>query len=153
MKRTELARGAVRLTRATGLARRRPQRPATAPKAEGWPQDTREAATARSGGVCEVAIPGVCLGRAMNHHHRLPRRMGGTRRAVVNSLCNVLHLCGTGTTGCHGHIETNRAEALENGWLLHANADPASEPAVVRGRLVWLTEAGKYVGPTEGIAL
>jgi hypothetical protein len=69
----------------------------------------------RSGGACEVCIPGVCLGRATNMHHRKPESHGGESVPV-----NLLHVCGSGTTGCHGYIEHHRAESYENGWLVRS---------------------------------
>jgi hypothetical protein len=79
-------------------------------------------------------------------HHRRPRAMGGTRRAESNDPTNLLLVCGTGTTGCHGRIEANRAEAHAAGWLVHQQADPAAVPVRVWCRLdpVLLTPAGQY---------
>jgi len=163
-RRTALARGPVKLSR-TALARRRSarpnrqqsdltsghrqpaQRPQGGRTGSGWPKETRDAVQRRSGGRCEVGLLGTCTGQAANLHHRLPRRMGGTSNPAASTACNALHLCGSGTTGCHGWIEAHRAEALGRGWLLHAGQDPAVEPATIRGRFpVWLTEAGRYVG-------
>jgi len=53
--------------------------------------------------------PGVCVrcGRpAANRHHRLPRSRGGT-----DDPHNVVPLCGSGSTGCHGWVHANPAEA------------------------------------------
>lgn len=74
----------------------------------------------RSKGWCEVAMPGICEGRAINTHHRLPLGQGGEE-----SLDNYLHLCGSGTTGCHGWIEHHRAMSYSQGWLVHMGSDPA----------------------------
>lgn len=81
----------------------------------------------RSGGRCEIGIPSVCLGRAENMHHRLPLGRGGEW-----SEENVVDLCGSGTTGCHGFItELRRYNGLscyELGWVIHTGTDPASVP-------------------------
>lgn len=53
--------------------------------------------------------------------------MGGTKRGV-NSLANLALVCGSGTTGCHGYIESHREEAYERGWLVHSWDDPAEVP-------------------------
>jgi len=63
--------------------------------------------------------------------HRLPRVRGGKHTAE-----NLVTLCGSGTTGCHGWIESHRAEATAQGWLIHTGMDPASIP-ILRGG-VWL---------------
>jgi hypothetical protein len=73
----------------------------------------------RSHGMCEIRLPQVCQGRATNIHHRLPRGAGGT-----NSKANLLHLCGSGTTGCHGWVESHRKEAYELGLLLRRGENP-----------------------------
>jgi hypothetical protein len=76
----------------------------------------------RSEGNCEVRIAGVCLGRACNMHHR-------QREGVGPSLpFNLLHLCGSGTTGCHGWIEHNRDEAKLRGWIVPTWEDPELVP-------------------------
>jgi hypothetical protein len=44
--------------------------------------------------------------------------MGGTRVAEINQPANLLALCGSGTTGCHGWVESNREQAYELGLLV-----------------------------------
>ena len=66
-------------------------------------------------------------------HHRAARGMGGRRVEWINSPANLLLLCGSGTTGCHGHVEANRTEAYRNGWLVRASADPAAVPVLLEG--------------------
>lgn len=60
-------------------------------------------------------------GHGWSMHHRKPRGAGGTKRtaaAAVASPANALTLCGSGTTGCHGWVEHNRARAIESGLLI-----------------------------------
>lgn len=66
---------------------------------------------------CELAIPGVCLGRATNRHHRKLRIQGGT-----DDRDNTLDLCGSGTIGCHGYVHHHPAESYERGWLIRGAA-------------------------------
>lgn len=64
-------------------------------------------------------------------HHRIPRGMGGTRWAGIHSPALLVLLCGDGTTGCHGWIESHRAEALRMGWLMSRHLfqiDPEDVP-------------------------
>lgn len=71
---------------------------------------------ARSGGQCEVRILGVCLGRATNWHHRINRSQGG-----LWLPSNGLHVCGSGTHGCHGALtvpQGRRAEFNGLGWTI-----------------------------------
>lgn len=48
-------------------------------------------------------------------HHRRPRGMGGTRRP--DTVHNLAALC----RGCHEEVESRRAQALADGWLLRQN--------------------------------
>ena len=95
---------------------------------------------ARSGGMCELQIPRHCLGQApvgmvkiddeevpgaFNVHHRKDRRHGGT-----NELVNLLHPCGSGTTGCHGFVTGNPSISDANGWTVQSWAEPQKVPVV-----------------------
>lgn len=51
-----------------------------------------------------------------SRHHRIPHGAGGS--ALVDRASNVVTLCGSGTTGCHGHVEGNREESEILGYLL-----------------------------------
>lgn len=51
-------------------------------------------------------------------HHRRPRGMGGSKDPLTNSPLNLLLLCGSGTTGCHGYFESNREEGYERRILI-----------------------------------
>lgn len=82
-------------------------------------------------------------------HHRKPRGMGGTRDPLINSPANLVLLCGSGTTGCHGWVESNRREARALGWLVSQWADPADVPIVHNGRTTYLTEDGHVLTPTQ----
>jgi hypothetical protein len=84
-------------------------------------------------------------------HHRHPRRMGGSSRPELNTPANLLLLCGSGTTGCHGRVEGNRTRAYKDGLILHDGADPAGVPVMFNNtavsawpQRVWLTVDGTY---------
>ena len=74
----------------------------------------------RAGGVCEAAIPNVCSGSHDTTHHRLKRRHAAERWAPSN----LLGVCGSGTTGCHGWIEAHPTFAKEEGYWLEPHQDP-----------------------------
>jgi 5-methylcytosine-specific restriction endonuclease McrA len=63
-------------------------------------------------------------------HHRKPRGMGGSRDPRINGKANLLLLCGSGTDGCHGHVEAHREWALANGYLLRDVADAPLTPVL-----------------------
>lgn len=50
-------------------------------------------------------------------HHRLPGQMGGDTRSYWHPS-RLMLLCGSGTTGCHGRVESNRAMAYMLGLLV-----------------------------------
>lgn len=70
-------------------------------------------------------------------HHRIPRGMGGSKSEKINGAANLLLLCGSGTTGCHGEIEQDRTISLTNGWLLNRHYDP-EKVDVLRWRKEWV---------------
>ena len=102
-------------------------------------QATRRLLEQRSGGVCELCRSA----RATNAHHRMPRGMGGTKRDI-ETVAWLLHLCGSGTTGCHGMIERDRERAYLNGWLLRKHQRPETSHVTIYGAIVYLTDDGHY---------
>lgn len=100
----------------------------------------REIVYARSGGDCEVRIDGVCLGRGTNWHHRKNKSQGGQWCAS-----NGLHLCGSGTTGCHGWITHEPAKSYRKGWAVRSGHNPIGVAVYIAGRYVFLDDVGNYV--------
>lgn len=96
--------------------------------------DTRYIVIARANSVCEL-----CYGplSQMSVHHRKPRQMGGSRLAWINDPENLLALCGSGTTGCHGYVESHRRVAYDYGWLVRTGMMPHSTPFVDMGGNWW----------------
>lgn len=94
----------------------------------------------RSGHVCEMCG----RARATNAHHRRNRSQGGRW-----SPENLLHVCGTGATKCHGLITCNPAIAKERGWSVSAYADPAETPVWLANRGWHLLKADGSIEPTE----
>lgn len=152
--------------RRTPLARSKPMRRQAVKARErayrarvdtGPPKAARLLVLDRALGCCEIC--GRPLYRfqtrewvdAHSFHHRQPRGMGGTRRPEVNSPANLLLVCGTGTTGCHGHIEANRTEGYANGWLVRAAGDPAATPVLLEGSVLYLLtrEGHRIEVPTD----
>lgn len=70
-------------------------------------------------------------GRDFSIHHRIPRGMGGTRDERLNLPANLLTLCGSGTTGCHGGAESYREGARDRGIILYRTQDPTQVPVEV----------------------
>lgn len=73
----------------------------------------RDAVTARSGGLCELALE-CCTVKATHHHHRLLRAQGGK-----DTEDNFLHLC----ERCHSAVHASPEESYRRGWLLRSTDD------------------------------
>lgn len=91
----------------------------------------REIVYARSGGRCErcALVPGT------NWHHR---RAAGRIWTPENGL----HLCGSGTTGCHGWVTEHPTISKEWGWVVSNYAVPLDQPVVRFGVWVMLHQDG-----------
>jgi hypothetical protein len=61
---------------------------------------------------------------------------------MSNSPANILLLCGSGTEGCHGWVESNRADAYAQGLLLHQGDDPCEMPVTLRYGTVFIDDEG-----------
>lgn len=115
------------------------------PSPAGIPAATRSMVLARAGHRCESCGTSI-LGTPYSLHHRRPKGMGGTRAATVHSLVNLLALCGSGTTGCHGLVHLHPTAARDAGYLVHQGASPARVAVLVHdGRRVLLTAVGTYI--------
>lgn len=94
-------------------------------------------------------------GVAWSIHHRCPRAAGGTSRVWVNEPANLLLVCGSGTSGCHGWIESNRATARQQGLLISSNGKAVAEDVQLehaRYGVCKLTDEGT-VRTVEGVLL
>jgi len=115
-----------------------------------------EKVIARDMGACARCARHVAhleRGREWSIHHRRPRGAGGTSVAWVNEAANQIILCGSGTTGCHGWIESHRAEARMAGYLVPLNGVLKADEVAIRHRtlgLVYLNDEGGWVPVEEG---
>ena len=93
-------------------------------KKTGADSKTREAIFQRAYFECEnCGVEKHTFGFSI--HHRKPRGMGGTSKKEINNPSNLILLCGSGTTGCHGWVESNREKAYELGLLVKQSQNPA----------------------------
>ncbi|QOI67674.1 HNH endonuclease [Arthrobacter phage Orcanus] len=78
--------------------------------------------------------------------HRRARGMGGSRRRETDQPANLVLVCGTGTTECHGWIEAQPAQAIARGFRIAAGARPDRVNLVDwTGREWILTDDGEKV--------
>jgi hypothetical protein len=60
-----------------------------------------------------------------SRHHRKLRRFGD------HTAANLILLCGSGTTGCHGWVHSHVANSYETGYLVHSWDDPTEVPILL----------------------
>lgn len=140
---TPMSRGDQDVRRGPGpRAEPRPAPRRTRPQGEAAAERHARAVVAdRSSGVCEVQRLGCCLFRASNCHHRKNRSQGGEW-----SASNLLHVCGSGVSGCHGWITGHPAAASEDGWTVRRGEDPAAVPVAYRdGQRYLLNDLGDRI--------
>lgn len=104
------------------------------------PAKVRAGLAARSGGRCEMTLPG-CTGTATDPAHRLKQGMGGRQGAAKvehDRLSNLLHACRT----CHARTHSNPADAYRLGLMLREGQAPEQVPVAYRGRMVLLDNDG-----------
>lgn len=98
----------------------------------------RDAVLRRDDGRCVVCFQAVAVedGDRMRPlsgwyslQHRVARGMGG--RSVIDEPYNLLTVCGTGTTGCHGRIESNPEWARAQGYRVDSWEAPETVPVEV----------------------
>lgn len=72
-------------------------------------EETRPAVMDRSGGRCEIRIPDICTGAAVDMHEVLTRARGGS----ITDPDNILAAC----RPCHDHVTDNPEWAAEEGYV------------------------------------
>lgn len=81
-------------------------------------EETRFLVFARANYRCERCFKELHGVFGVSVHHRRPRMMGGSRNAELHLAANLIVLCGSGNTGCHGWVESHRDKAREHGYLI-----------------------------------
>lgn len=152
MKRTPLTRKTPMPRATKPLARvplpRQPSEPTSKPKprkpdpdAAGTPLPLKLRRMAIERATCPVTGAVLCdwcglpIFGQYSVHHRLPGRLGGRRGKHTPASIVVVH--GSGTTRCHGEIESNRTEALRRNFLIPDGAavpPPEETPLLRHGR-------------------
>ena len=102
---------------------------------------------------CGRELYGPSRGVGWSVHHRVDRGMGGSRVWWINLPGNLLLLCGSGTTGCHGKVTNNPAAAEQGGFSVRRGVILPEEIAVQHALfgVVFLLNDGtiSYTPPEE----
>lgn len=110
-------------------------------KKTGPDETTRRLVLRRDGYKCVIC--GLDLEKCITGYSIHHRRMRSHPWPGLNWPTNLICLCGSGTTGCHGKVHAYPDKAYENGWLVHAWEDePATVPIQTSHGTMYLTEDG-----------
>lgn len=96
---------------------------------------------------CGTTLRPASRGFGWSVHHRVLRSHG-----VNNSPTNLILMCGSGSSDCHGLVHSRpRTYRDEGGWILRSTDQPAGMPVLYAGRgWVLLDESGGWQ-PTAGV--
>jgi len=99
----------------------------------------------RSGGWCEIGLPG-CGVHAVQSHHRITQKSGGRHGAAAarsDRCSNLLHSC----VSCHETVTRSPAYSrrFEHGWSLLEHEEPSQIPVLYRDQLVYLDDVGGVI--------
>lgn len=75
----------------------------------------------------------------LNFHHRKLRRHAP--KDEVHNPENVIMLCGSGTTGCHGWVHSNPRESYRLGWMVRSWDRPEKAPCLYVDTLYYLLDS------------
>lgn len=107
---------------------------------------------------CGRSVLGGVRGLDWCCQHRIARAAGGSRRPELNLPMNLLILCGSAVTGCHGRVEQRGTDDLAAGFWLRQWTDgrptAPGEHAVRHARhgWVWLDDDGSVTPVPESAA-
>lgn len=96
---------------------------------------TRRLVILRDAGRCVWC--GRPWGDRLNLHHRLLRSHG-----TDNSPSNLISMCGSGTTGCHGGAHADPAKARTRGHIVKSTDLPALVPVATWRGILLLDDLG-----------
>jgi hypothetical protein len=94
--------------------------------------DVREAVLTRDMRLCQWCGRGVDPSSGdYSLQHRRARGTGGSVADDTNTAANLLTMCGSATTGCHGHVESHPNDARARGFRLFQWQAPDTVPALL----------------------
>ena len=64
--------------------------------------------------------------------------MGGSKNELLHESANLIALCGSGVTGCHGWVESYRDKAREKGFLLMKVESAEEIPFIDDAEKAWI---------------
>lgn len=90
-------------------------------------KQTRQVVLERDSWTCACCGDPIDL-RGYSLQHRVPRGAGGTSDPEINNPSNLITLCGSATSGCHGAAEGRSKVMNRAGYWLERGQDPETTP-------------------------
>ncbi len=66
-------------------------------------------------------------------------------KSVKHNVENLILLCGSGDTGCHGYVHAHPRESYEKGWMVLSYELPADKPVLTYHGWVTLNPDGTAI--------
>lgn len=107
------------------------------------PEETRQGVLIRANYGCEYCARPLQLTGGPNGYslqHRFNKAMGGTKAPWINDPENLLALCGSGTTLCHGDVGRQPLWAYARGLALETGYKPHETPFADSTGALWLLD-------------
>lgn len=82
---------------------------------------------------CGNELDHIWSGHSLHHRHMRSHPFPG-----LHSPANLIHLCGSGTTGCHGWVHNHPETAMEYGWIVSMGEDHPETVPVWDAHRGWL---------------
>ena len=81
---------------------------------------------------CGNELDHIWSGHSLHHRHMRSHPFPG-----LHSPANLIHLCGSGTTGCHGWVHNHPKTAMAYGWIVSGYNDHPETVPVWRGSMTF----------------
>lgn len=82
---------------------------------------------------CGNELDHIWSGHSLHHRHMRSHPFRG-----LHLPANLIHLCGSGTTGCHGWVHNHPKTAMEYGWIVSMGEDHPETVPVWDAHRGWL---------------
>lgn len=82
---------------------------------------------------CGNELDHIWSGHSLHHRHMRSHPFPG-----LHLPANLIHLCGSGTTGCHGWVHNHPKTAMEYGWIVSMGEDHPENIPVWDAHQGWL---------------
>ena len=82
---------------------------------------------------CGNELDHIWSGHSLHHRHMRSHPFPG-----LHLPSNLIHLCGSGTIGCHGWVHNHPKTAMEYGWIVSMGEDHPENIPVYDAHRGWL---------------